>query len=234
MPPIASWPLGLPARRTGLMRMSNAEGTSGSGFGRWAQDPVTGFFVAMRDAWLAGAALKETLTAPSMTGGNPGATSPAAGLLGPMIGVLGAMADFAAANRQRFDQPGTGPAARPSPPGQDDAAAADLVLPIGLAMTIAANRSVSYWLGLVQIFESHQAKLAQVVGVEAIEGSAAGSERLIAADELRALLREVGDLATREARILQNELSTLDESLAQGFQQPDLSGSYNRRWRSKV
>jgi hypothetical protein len=26
----------------------------------------------------------------------------------------------------------------------------------------------------------------------------------------------------------------LDESLAQGFQQPDLSGSYNRRWRSKV
>jgi hypothetical protein len=48
------------------------------------------------------------------------------------------------------------------------------------------------------------------------------------------LLREVGDLATREARILQNELSTLDESLAQDFQQPDLSGSYNRRWRSKV
>ena len=69
---------------------------------------------------------------------------------------------------------------------------------------------------------------------EAIEASAPGAERLIAADELRSLLREVGDLATREARILQNELSILDESLAQSFQQPDLSGSYNRRWRSKV
>lgn len=70
--------------------------------------------------------------------------------------------------------------------------------------------------------------------MEPVEGSAPGSERFIAADELRALLREVGDLATREARIFQKELSTLDESLAQGLQQPDLSGSYNRRWRSKV
>jgi hypothetical protein len=76
--------------------------------------------------------------------------------------------------------------------------------------------------------------LAQVVGVEAIDGSVAGSERLVTVDELRALLREVGDLATREARILQNELSALDESLAQTFQQPEQSGSYRRRWRSKV
>ena len=214
--------------------MSNAEGTPGPGSGRSRHDPVTGFFLAMRDAWLAGAVLRESLTASSTGGGHPEAVSPASGLLGPMIGALGAMADFAAANRQRFDPPRAEPAAGSSSPGQDDAAAADILLPVGHAMMIAANRSISYWLGLVQIFESHQAKLAQVVGVGAIEGSAPGSERLIAADELRALLREVGDLATREARILQNELSTLDESLAQDFQQPDLSGSYNRRWRSKV
>ena len=214
--------------------MSNTEGTFGPGSGRSTQDPVTGFFLAMRDAWSAGAALKETLTT-SAIGSHPQATSVAAGLLGPMIGVLGAMADFAATNRQRFDQPGAEPAAGSSPPGQDDAAAADLLLPIGHAMMIAANRSMSYWLGLVQIFESHQAKLAEVVGQEAaVEGNAPGSERLVAADELRALLREVGDLATREARILQKDLSSLDESLARDLQQPDLSGSYNRRWRSKI
>jgi hypothetical protein len=186
----------------------------------------------MRDAFLAGAALTESLTAPSVAGGNPGAKSPAAGPLGPMIGVLGAMTDFAAANRQRFNEADAG--SRASSPGQNHTAAADLLLPIGHAMTITANRSVSYWLGLIQIFENHQANLVQVVGAEPREGSAPGSERLIAADELRALLREVGDLATREARILQNELSTLDENLAQSFQQPDLAGSYNRRWRSKV
>ena len=216
--------------------MSDPEGTFGSGSGRSAQDPVTGFFVALRDAWLAGAALGENLTAPSTAGGHPGAASPAASLLAPMIGELGKMADFAAANRQRFDQPGAGPAARAASPGASDAAAAaDFLLPIGHAMTIAANRSISYWLGLARIFESHQAGLAQAVGLEAAtEPGKAGSERLVAADELRALLREVADLATREARLLQNELGSLDESIAQNFQQPDLADSYHRRWRSKI
>jgi hypothetical protein len=214
--------------------MSNAEGSFGSGSGRSGHDPVTGIFIAMRDAWLASAALKENVSGRSMPGGNPGEASPAAILLGPMIGMLGAMADLAAASRQRFDQPGAAAAAHSAPGGQGDPVAADLMLPIGSAMMIAANRSVSYWLGLAQIFESHQAKLAQVVGVEATDGSGPGSERLVAADELRALLREVGDLATREARILQSELSTLDESLAQSVQQPDLSGPYHRRWRTKA
>ena len=232
MPPFVEQ-AGLTSATHGFEEMSNAEGTFGPGSGRSRRDPVTGFFLAMRDAWLAGAALKETLTASPIGSSNPGATSPASGLMGPMIGVLGAMADFAAANRQRFDQPRAEPEAGSSR-GQDDAATTDLLLPIGHAMMIAANRSVSYWLGLLQIFETHQAALAQVVGEETIKGSAPGSERLIAADELRALLRKVGDLATREARILQNELSSLDENLAQGFQQPDPSGAYNRRWRSKV
>jgi hypothetical protein len=212
--------------------MSNAEGIFGSGSGRSGHDPVTGILIAMRDAWLAGIGLKENASGQSMAGGNPGAALPAATLLGPMIGVLGAMADLAAANRQRFDQPSAGAATHSG--GQHDPIAADFLLPVGQAMMIAANRSVSYWFGLAQIFESHQARLAQVVGVEAIDGSVAGSQRLFAADELRALLREVGDLATREARILQNELSALDENLAQTFQQPELSGSYRRRWRSKV
>lgn len=213
--------------------MSNAEGGFGSGSGRSGHDPVTGIFIAMRDAWLA-VAPKESVSGRSMPGGNPGAAFPAATLLGPIIGMLGAIADLAAANRQRVDQPGAGAAPHSAPGGQHDPVGADLLLPIGSAMMIAANRSVSYWLGLAQIFESHQAKLAQAVGAGTIEASAPGSERLVAADELRALLREVGDLATREARILQNELSTLDDSLAQSFQQPDLSGSYNRRWRTKV
>ena len=212
--------------------MSKAEGGFGSGSGRSGHDPVTGIFIAMRDAWLA-VAPRESVSERSMPGGNPGAAFPATTLLGPMIGMLGAIADLAAANRQRFEQPGAAAAAHSPPNGQDDPAA-DFLLPIGHAMMIAANRSVSYWLGLAQIFESHQAGLAQAVGAKAIDGNAAGSKRLVAADELRALLREVGDLATREARILQNELSTLDDSLAQSFQQSDLSGSYNRRWRTKV
>jgi hypothetical protein len=164
---------------------------------------------------------------------NADAGPPASDLLAPMIGFLGAMADFAAANRRRFD-PRADAVAGSSSPDQDGTAAADLVLPMGHAVLIAANRSVSYWIGLLQIFESHQARLAQVTSERANKSSAPGSERLIEADELRALLREVGDLATREAGILRSELSIVGESLAQGLQPPDSSGSYKRRWRSKV
>lgn len=211
--------------------MPNAEDIFGFGSGRSGHDPVTGFFLAMRDAWLTGTGLKESGSGQSMPGGNPGTGLPAATLLRPMIS---AMADLAAANRQGFGQPGAGPAAHPSRGGRHDPSAADFLLPMGQAMMIAANRSVSYWLGLAQIFESHQATLVQAIGVKAIDGHVAESQRLVTADALRALLREVGDLATREAHLLQNELSALDESLVQTFQQPEPSGSYRRRWRSKL
>lgn len=205
----------------------------GSGPGRSADDPLTGILKVMRDTWLAGIGLRENMTVPPAAG-SPGAGLLGATLLGPMIGMLGAMADLAAANRQRFGQPGAEGAAGSPPGGQENSVATDFLVPMGHAMMITANRSASYWLGLAQILASHQASLAHGVGVNAADGRAPGSERLLAADELRALLREVGDLAVREARILQSELSNLDESLAQNFQQPDLSGSYRRRWRSKI
>jgi hypothetical protein len=202
--------------------MSNAEDIFGFGSGRSEHDPVTGFFLAMRDAWMTGTGLKESGDAQSMPGGKPGAASPVAVVLRPMMSALGAMADLAAAASQGFGPPNSG-ATHPSPDGGREPAAADLLLPMGQAMVIAANRSVSYWLGLAQIFESHQAALVRGIGVK---------ERVMTADALRALLREVGDLATRQADLLQNELGALDEGIVQIFQQP--AGSYRRRWRAKV
>jgi hypothetical protein len=212
--------------------MSSGEALFGAGRGRSDSDAVTGTLLAMSEAWLAAIAPIGSMSRRSAAYGNPGMPFPGSFLLEPMMGMLAAIADLAAANRERFDAPVV--AAHSTMGVQENSIAADFVLPMGHAMIIAANRSVSYWLSLAQIFESHQARLAQLVGGQAIEGSVAGSERLAAADELRALLREVGDLATREARIMQNELSTLYERLAQTFQQPDLSGSYRRRWRIKA
>jgi hypothetical protein len=198
----------------------------------------------MRDAWLAGMGLKENVSRQSMAGDNPGAGCSAANLLGPMNSVLGAMADLAAANRPRLDRSDAGAAGHSAPSGQHDPPAVDFLLPMSQAMMIAANRSISYWLGLARIFESHQMTLAQamfdqvtsgqVMDVPAIDEGVAGSKRLVAADKLRALLREVGDLAAKEARIFQNELSALDESVARTFQQTEPSGTYRRRWRAKA
>jgi len=144
------------------------------------------------------------------------------------------MPNWAAANHRRANEPGAGLTLHAAPGAHHDLSAADLLLPVGQAMMIATNRSVSYWLGLAHILQSHQMTLTEVMSAAAIDRQAAGSERLAMADRLRELLREVGDLATREARILQNELKALDESLTQTFQQPELSSSYRRRWRVKI
>ncbi|SRR5713101_4064029 len=175
--------------------MSNSEAMPGSDRGRSDCDPVTGYFLAMRDAWLA-IALNQS--------------------------------------RQRSASLGDGAAADLPPGGQQNSVVADFVLPIGHAMMIATNRSFSYWLNLAQILGNYQARSIQTLGANGLDGSVAGSERLVAVDEVRELLREAGDLATREARLLQSEFGMLAESLAQSFQPSDQSGPYRRRWRSKI
>lgn len=174
--------------------MSKAQDMPGSDRSQSDREPVTGLFLAMRDAWLA----------------------------------------LATANRQGFTNPGSGATADLPWGGQRGSLIADFVLPMGHATMIATNRSISYWLNLAQILGNYQARSIQALGREGIDGSVAGSERLVAVDEVRALLREVGDLATREARLLQSDFGMLAESLAQSFQPPDQSESYRRRWRSKI
>ena len=212
--------------------MSNAEAISGSDRGRSVRDPVTGFLVAMRDAWLA-VALNESMSGQSMLGRDPGRALSGASLIESMITMLSAMADPAIVSWHRFADPDDGATVHLLPGSRQHSAAVDFALPVGHAMMIAANRSVSYWLNLAQILANHQAKSFQVLRADGIEGSVAGAE-LVAIDEMRALLRELGDLATREARLLQNEFGVLAESLAQSFQSSDPSGPYRRRWRSKV
>jgi hypothetical protein len=212
--------------------MSNAEAISGSDRGRSVRDPVTGLFLAMRDAWLA-VALNECMSGQSMLGRNPGRASSGASLMEPMITMLSAMADPAIVSRHRFADPGDEAAAHMLPGSRQHSVAVDFALPIGHAMMIAANRSVSYWLNLAQILANHQAKSIQALRAEGIEGSVAGAE-LVAVDDVRALLRELGDLTTREARLLQNEFGILAESIAQSFQPSDQSGPHRRRWRSKL
>ena len=176
----------------------------------------------MRDAWLDGIAAMASASR-SFAAGNPGAGLPGVGMPGESgIGMLGALADVATGNAVN------------STTGQNNSIAADLVLPMGHAMMIAANRSASYWLGLAQILAKHQARSVRAVGVAAIGGGGAGSEHFVARDELHALLREVGDLTTREARLMQHELGVVSESMTQTLQQPGPDAPYRRRWRVKA
>ena len=191
---------------------------SDEGPGRSGRDPMTGAFVVMRDAWLEGIGAMVSASR-SLAAGNLGVGAP-----GEAVSrMLGALADAA-----------TGKGVNSTMDGRHNSTAADVVLPIGHAMMIASNRSASYWLSLAQISARHQAGLARAVGVVALGGGEAGSAHLDARDELRALLREVGDLTAREARLMQHELGALSESLTQTLQPPGPDAPYRRRWRAKA
>jgi len=63
--------------------------------------------------------------------------------------------------------------------------------------------------------------------------SMAEAEDRLLADELRACLRETGDVAEEEARRLQTELERIGEAVACSFDRPDAPRFYQRRWKTK-
>src|SRR5215813_1871578 len=111
-----------------------------------------------------------------MAGDNHGLPFPGAILLGPMKSVFDAMANWAAANHRRANEPDAGLTLHAAPGAHHDLSTADLLLPVGQAMMIATHRSVSYWLGLAHILQSHQMTLTEVMSAAAIDRQAAGSE----------------------------------------------------------
>ena len=115
--------------------------------------------VAMRDASLAGAAALESVSGPPAAAcRNPGTAS--AG--DAMIEAVGAVANVTATNLRRLW--GSGTAGGSTVGASEQSVTADLMLPMGQAMMIAASRSASYWLGLVQILATHQARSLREIG----------------------------------------------------------------------
>ena len=131
--------------------------------------------------------------------------------------------DAIGANLDRFGAKRSEPVAAPNEP-----AAADLAPIVGRAMLAAAGSSVRYWRDLAALAGRHQGSLLRAAGVP---GELNGQQNRIAADELRAFLREAGDVATLEAQRLRQDLVALGEAVADRLAQPE-AGTV-RRWRAK-
>jgi hypothetical protein len=58
-------------------------------------------------------------------------------------------------------------------------------------------------------------------------------ERRVLTDELRAYLREIGDVSVQEARAFQSELEKLAAEVATAAGSSDASPDYRRRWKAK-
>ena len=98
---------------------------------------------------------------------------------------------------------------------------------------ICATSTLWYWRDLTEVYARYQPMLMRPVALRpTAQPSALKSEDRALADELRACLREISDVAVQEARRLQGELERIGEGVARGLQQgaPEF---YQRRWKAK-
>jgi hypothetical protein len=99
---------------------------------------------------------------------------------------------------------------------------------------VGVTSALRYWRGLAGVYARHQGLLTRAAALRTMVpslGSEAQDRLLI--DELRAFFREVGEVATQEARRLEDELEQVGETLAHEKERPEASAAYRRRWKAK-
>jgi len=99
---------------------------------------------------------------------------------------------------------------------------------------ICATSALRYWRDLADVYARYQPALTRSAAPRATPqpSTPEASEDRVLADEVRACLREIGDVALREARRLQTELERIGEAVARGLE-PGRSEFYQRRWKAK-
>lgn len=116
----------------------------------------------------------------------------------------------------------------PQPSGLDSPTVAELTPITSRAMLVAAGSSARYWRDLAALCGRHRGSLIRLAAAPPEPDT---QQARIAADDLRAMMREAGDIATLEAQRLRQELSALGDAIAERMSASDAEPV--RRWRAK-
>jgi len=177
-------------------------------------DPLVALTTAVRDMWLLGAASFENIL---MQGKPNDGSTPFAPYADQLLRAGSAFRDLTASNVNAL----TGIRKPPE----------DLLALLARVNTIAGVGGFRYWRKLAQINAARQSNIVHMLSASSSDPARAEEGRRALAEEFRAYLREVGDLALQEARVFQAELESLAAEVAGAA-----SGGpaeYRRRWKAK-
>ena len=211
--------------------MSDPRVSSGAAFAHGAGDPIGNLIAAASNAWLAGLSAMQLMAEQAGAAPRAGGGDPLSALTALSVGFATAMADFASAGAGQTAGLRSAPS---SPAPADFAEGTDLSSPIAHALMVGATSTLRYWRGLAEIYARHQGILMRAAALRTMahtQGSKAEDRLLV--DELRALFREISDVAMQEARRLESELEQVGEAFAHGTDQPGPLETYRRRWKAK-
>lgn len=100
---------------------------------------------------------------------------------------------------------------------------------LGQTWMVATTSGLRYWGRLAQMYGEHQAGVLRAL----MSGGLSEDERRAMIDELRAYVRDLGDVSLQEARVLQSELERLSHGLAAAVDSAAPHAQHRRRWRAK-
>jgi hypothetical protein len=179
---------------------------SGTGSQADGGDPLLAIAGAVRDMWLLGASAFESILTQGKSGGASVSLEP--GIEQMLRAVSG--------------QP------------QDAGKSTEIASLVAQAYVVAALGGLRYWRKLGQTYGAHQAGILRSLSASATNPNRSEEERRALIDELRAYLREVGDVSLQEARLFQSELEKLAAEAATAAGNPEDSPEYRRRWKAKL
>jgi hypothetical protein len=182
-----------------------AQGADGAGAGAEAGDGLSEFASMLTSACALGSAIMNSIA------NRPDRERAAAGFA-PLI--------------ESFQRAGAGSAGTDASMAQDGA---DIASFLGQAWMIAASSGLRYWWRLAEMYGERQAGLLQAL----MSSRLSEDERRAMVDELRAYVRDLGDVSLREARVLQSELERLSHGLAAAAGLGAEHTQHRRRWRAK-
>jgi len=174
-------------------------------------DPLIAFAAAVRDMWALGASTLETALGQAQPDGAAASLKPC---VDQMVRTATALRDLTEADAA----PGLG--------------RADVASLAAQACLIASVGGLRYWSKLAQSYGAHQAAIVQSLAAS-MNNSGRSEDQRVLPDELRAYLREVGDVSVQEARAFQSELEKLAAEVATAAGNSDASPDYRRRWKAK-
>jgi hypothetical protein len=109
----------------------------------------------------------------------------------------------------------------------------EMVSLVAQSYLIAATSGLRYLSRVAQTYGTHQTSM-----LSSLLGSGTGKQfseedRRALTENIRAYLREIGDLAQQEARLLQVELEKVGEGLARAADEGGMTPPHQRHWKAK-
>jgi hypothetical protein len=118
------------------------------------------------------------------------------------------------------------------PQGGATGKTADMASLVAQSYLIAMVSGLRYLRRVAETYRTHESAIVRSLMARAAVPSTSDGERRALIDEIRAYLREVGDVSLQEARIVQTDLDKLAAEVARVASNGDES-AHRRRWKTK-